>query len=1228
MNESIAIIGVAFELPNIKTWPDLVSSLENKDTFIQPLSPNRVQDIHSRFGEIEMAKAGYLDHLDLFDREYFGLSKREAVRTFPEHRYFLMHALRAFYDAGYTREDLKGSNTGIFYAAAQSIYTKFLDESIGDFDGMPGIEATKLATFLDLRGPVMAIYTTCSSSLVAVHSACVSLQNRESDMILVGGSKFSANTIGDMMANVVMSKTGQCRPFDKAANGMMNGEGTIFMVLKRLADAEKDNDPVYGVIEGSAVNHGGARIASLTAPSSEAQKDLIIKAWENAKVDPKEIRFIEAHGTGTILGDPIEYKAISDAFREKNISGTTCSISSFKGQVGHLDTMAGLAGLLRLIAALNAQVLPVQANFSSINEHIDEANSNVRVQREAAHWPAINGVRKGGVSSFGMTGTNVHVIVSKKEMAAGTGQHAPYHFIQISESSKERLRKLKGEMARYIENNGPVDLNLFSHKVNRLFNTDKYAEGIVFANTEELLGQLNNNDDAQTPVPTAFFLLDLDILHYDADFVEEILQENRIINGHWNNLTGNSCRPSGIQDKDVLSVLFQFTLYKYLVSLSGNKIQVITKQGESVLQQLVNNKITAADIIKDPALIRVNAHQFDRKGFEGYLVTKYLQQKIVIIDFSREGLGQFPGSDNIVTVSGTWEAKERFRLYKELLAIHATPLKTANTPFVFHGWQLPYYELQRVWPENTRKVVTNNGDDNAAGISKTIPANVAPAKILTLEEVQTRVKEVWQKVLDINEDIAPADDFFESGGDSISGLDMLSAIDHEFRGKFVAYEEMYSFSTLEKLSATLYNRLNKKNETVEKQVKETVEEDTVTRGNRYAALKDTIQNMALPGSISHHDILVTGATGLLGSFLVKYLVDHTGASVICLVRGKNRQDAHDRFWTVYEGNFNINNHERIKVVCGDLLQENIFSDSEAGVLLKGVDMVYHVAGSASYVGSQDLEENINYKGTRHIFDWAVLNNIKYFNYISTIGIVGNGMPKHIDAFYETDVDLGQDTGHLVHAATKLMAEKYINSKKPSSVVVNTFRIPNMGGRYSDGYSRIDMSRNLMYLKLQTINKLGQYSDEFLNYNAQLMMMPVDILAATICRLSFTDQRLLNTFHLVVEKSFTMSEIIFAFNNNGVHLLKVDDEVFTQHVEKWKETSKDYTTSLLKYGTYDKATNSESKYKVISDATKLLLKAIDMDVDYDRALYLNNIVNYCTKNGFLKSDRIFSGNIPA
>jgi 3-oxoacyl-(acyl-carrier-protein) synthase/thioester reductase-like protein/acyl carrier protein len=1219
MNQPIAIIGIAFEMPEIKNWSDLTSSLQNKNTFIRPLSTVRVQDISARFGEVELAKGGYLDSIDQFDREYFDLSKRDATKIFPEHRYFLMHALRAFYDAGYTKEDLKSSNTGIFYAAATSTYARFLDETISDFDALPGVEATRLANFLDLRGPVIAINTTCSSSLVAAHNACVSLQNKECEMILVGGVKFSPTTKDVLKNTVVMSKSEHCRPFDSAADGLMNGEGAIFMVLKRLEDAERDNDPIHAIIEGSALNHGGARIASLTAPSSEAQKEVITKAWEYAKVDPTEIRFIEAHGTGTILGDPIEYKAVTDAFREKGITQNVCGISSFKGQVGHLDTMAGLAGLLRLVAALKAEVLPVQPNFSTVNEHINEDNSNVKIQRETASWPALNGHRKGGVSSFGLTGTNVHMIVSRSETSIQHQQQSPHHFIQLGESTKERLQKLKQQIAGYLENED-VDLSLFSRKINRLYNHNKYSEGFVYAGKDELLHQLNSTKE-DLDIPAAFLLLDLDLLTYDAALIDKALNENRIIKDHWNNLIGEQ---SHVADSATLSVLFQYVLYKYLLSLLGNKLQLIAKKGDGVLQDLLNNKIKVEDVIKDPALIQSNPNEFNKQAFEAYFSKTYQQKKVVVFDFSASGLMQFPA--NSVVIAGSFEDKQRFRLYKELLAINIAPLKTPNTSFVFHGLQLPYYDLQRIWPENTRKLTAGK----PATASNGTEPGAEPQKTLSLEEVRDRVKLVWQKVLEINDDIAPADDFFDLGGDSLSGLDMLSAIDAEFKGKFVTYEEMYSFSTLEKMSATLLERITKSAQPVKPQSPppplQPVAEDAEAKRNKYEGLKAAIQNNPQPGTISHNDILVTGATGLLGPFLVKTLLDSTDATIICLTRGKTNQEAHDRFWNVYQRNFNLDDHNRIKVIRGDLLQQNIFTDGDAHQLLQNVDVVYHAAGSPAIAGNPNLEENINFKGTKHLFDWSVANNIKYFNYISTIGIVGNGMPKGIDAFYETDLNQGQDTSNLVHSGTKLLAEEYLNRHKPSTLVVNTFRLPNIGGRYSDGFSPFDMSKNVMYLKLQTISKLGQYSDGFLNYNTQLRMVPVDVLARCICQLSLADQRLLNTFHLGFESGFTITEMLTAFDSNGIHLAKVNDGQFMEHVEKWKGTSREYGASLAKYGTFDKS-SPDSKYRVMTEATKLMLKKIAADVEYDREMYLNNIVGYCTSKGFLQPVHILSDNMP-
>jgi len=1095
MYKSIAIIGISFELPGIGDWAALSQSLNRKDINVGALPPGRLRDVQARYGPVDIAAAGFLDRIDLYDNEFFDQTEREAMKTFPEQRLFLLHAMRAFYDAGYTAKDIQASLTGIFLSPARSQYPAYISGQYDFFDTLTGIEATRLARFLDIRGPIMSVNTTCSSSLMAIHNACLSLEHGECNMALTGGVKLGTITKENAATFVVISRKGECRPFDKDADGMMNGEGAVCMVLKRLEDAERDGDPIYATIEGRGVNHGGARITSLTAPSIEAQKEVILKAWDNARIAPADVKFIEAHGTGTILGDPIEFSGINEAFAEKGIAAPTCKISSVKAQVGHLDTMCGMAGLLRVVAALNNHVIPPQANFDVINEHIDEAGSAVRVQREPEYWEDNKGLRVGGVSSFGLTGTNVHLVIAHREKNVQPAEPAQPYFLQISETTTERQEQQKQTLIRFLEENPSASLRLFSQKINRLYNAGKLSEGIIFNTREELLEELRKT--AEKPrEETAFLLLDLDLLSYPPALVEQVLRENSLIRKSWDDVIGETYHPGQIKDNKVRSVLFQYVLYKYLLSLLGNKLQVIARQGESVLQALLNNKLRPVDIINDPGLIRLNEHPFNRHNFEQYLFRQFARQKVVLIDFSTSNDMRFDAA-HILTVAGAFNAKERYQLYKTLLAAGREPLKAPNVPVPLPGIQLPVYQLKRFWPEHlTNTAVTETvAEKKEAGKAQ-------PQAVISLEAIRERVVPIWKQLLEMDADIAPADDFFLLGGDSISGLDMLSMLDKEFNGKLVTYEEMYSFSTLEKLCAVLHERLNPQQEEVkEKPVLVTVE-DTAARKERYQQLLNAIKASPVPGRVAHRDILVTGATGLLGSFLVKKLLNDTGANIVCLVRGKDNDDALRRFQEIYSRNFGLGEQERIKVVKGDLNNEDLFKDPQLLSALEKVNTVYHAAGSPAFVGSPNLEEHINYKGTRHLFDWALKSGIQYFNYISTIGITGQAMPAHIEAFYETDLNLGQQTANFVHSGTKLLAEEYINKHRSGSIAVNTYRISNIGGRYHDGFAPFNMNKNLMYMKLHRLYKAGYYSDEFLEYNLNLKITPVDLLANTIGDLSF------------------------------------------------------------------------------------------------------------------------------
>ncbi|WP_166923738.1 beta-ketoacyl synthase N-terminal-like domain-containing protein [Flavobacterium poyangense] len=1197
MQESIAIIGMSFEFPGIKNWKDLTASLTDSKTYIDHLSSNRLEDIYNRFGNLEMSKGGYLPHIDQFDNKYFGTTEREAIKMFPEHRLFLLHALRSFYDAGYVEEDLKGSNTGIFYTASKSAYSNFSELSFNEFDALFGIEGTRLANFLDLRGPVIAVDTTCSSSLVAVNNAIHSLNFNECDKALVGGVKFSAITKEAADESTVVSKKQHCKPFDEDADGLMNGEGAVCIVLKRLKDAERDKDPIYAIIKGSGINHGGARISSLTAPSSDAQKDVIIKAWHNAQVSSNEIKFIEAHGTGTILGDPIEFEGLKAAFLEDNQFNALCSISSFKGQVGHLDYLSGLAGLIRLVAALNNKVLPVQANFKKLNKHLNTENSPVKIQDTTGRWESTNGERTGGVSSFGLTGTNVHLVVSQKEIIRQPNNQE-FFYLQISEDTKERFDNLKKQILTKVENLNLEQISQFCHKTNRLFQLKDKNQAYVFSSLDALKNDLKA-DEKSTSKNAVFYILDLDVLEYNREIITTILEENELISLQWDKNIAYSI--DAITNKKVLTVLFQFVLYKYLIANLNKKINFITRKGEGIIEQLINKKITPLELLSNPELYITNDNFFDEEAFKKYLETANSSDKVILLDFSNKNPDRFDDLKlEVVNISGTLTDLQRFKLYSEIVIAGASALKSKINP-LFHDSELPYFDLKRFWPE-TKQIVQEK-------VSSTIVTGITKYELSQVTEI---VKEVWCEILETTA-IEVEDDFFDLGGTSLTALDMMSEVESKINGVKISYEEMYNHTTIKGLSQFILNQINAKDlvKTVKKEVVNVTDDEI--RKNDYELLNKKIE-VEEYSKIIPKKIVVTGATGLVGSFLTEYLLKNTNAQIVCLVRGDDNNSVHDKFWTILNQNFKIQHSSRIQIVKGDLALTNF--GVEQNDLLANVDTVFHVAGSPSFVSQYKAEDHINFIGTKNCIDWANANNVQNFNFISTIGIVGQTMPKEIKNFYETDLNVGQETSGLIHASSKLLAEEYLKDNFKNNAKV--FRIPNVGGRYEDGFTSSDLSKNLMSLKLKYFHDMGYYSNEILKWYPGIIFTPVDHLAGLIVEMALTNISSLKTYHLNIEKGFSFGEIVSSFLKNDIYLEKIEDHELVQKLEQIKKNSMNVGLNLYRIGQSE--SEEEHNFNFQNEATMKIIAKLDMAFvnSYDRLHYLDNIVKFNLK-GDLKNE---------
>ncbi|MES2668830.1 MAG: SDR family NAD(P)-dependent oxidoreductase [Pseudomonadota bacterium] len=429
----IAVIGMAGRFPmakDVDSFWDNIASGRNCISEI-PLSRWDTRDYYVEgqpgLGQSNSKWMGVLEGHDRFDPLFFGLSPVEAEAMDPQQRIFLQCCWHGMENAGYTAERLSGSRCGVFVGCANGDYNLLAREqqinALGFTGNATSILAARVSYFMNLQGPCVSIDTACSSSLVAIASACDSLITGASDIALAGGVYVMANA--DMFLKTahagMLSPDGRCYTFDQRANGFVPGEGVGVVMLKRLADAERDGDNILGVVRGWGVNQDG-RTNGITAPNAESQQRLIRDVYDRFGIDPGRIELVEAHGTGTKLGDPIEIDGLKSAFLPATDRRQYCAIGSVKTNIGHCLTAAGVSGFIKLLLALKHRTLPPSANFETPNEHLDLDASPFFVNTIARDWASPDGAaRHAAISGFGFSGTNAHLVLSEYALA----EHVP-----------------------------------------------------------------------------------------------------------------------------------------------------------------------------------------------------------------------------------------------------------------------------------------------------------------------------------------------------------------------------------------------------------------------------------------------------------------------------------------------------------------------------------------------------------------------------------------------------------------------------------------------------------------------------------------------------------------------------------------------------------------------------------------------------------------------------------
>ncbi|MFV1966850.1 MAG: type I polyketide synthase [Pirellulaceae bacterium] len=472
--EPIAIIGMACRFPGgvndpesywrlLRAGVDAICETPpdrwDLDAYYDP-DPNAPGKMRSRHG-------GFLKRIDEFDNHFFGVSDREAARIDPQQRMLLELGWEALEDAGLPPSALRGSRTSVFVGISISDYGMLLSRDASDSDAYLStgsslnMAANRISFAFDFRGPSLTTDTACSSSLVAIHLACQSLRNGESEMALVGGSTLMLSPVPaiNLTKSGLLAADGRVRAFDAAASGYVRGEGAGVLVLKPLSAARKDNDLVYAVIRGSAVNQNGTS-NGLTAPSRQAQENVLRRAYAQAKVSPDRVQYVEAQGTGTLLGDAIEAMALGNVLREGRSPGNRCALGSVKTNIGHLEAASGIASIMKVALALKHHQIPPSLHFQTPNPDIPFDDLPLKVQQTLEPWPNSAETRIAGVSANGFGGSNTHVVLTEAPVMEPPNPADPIggnrkRLLPLSARTEKALTELVHSVIEFLRNAPP-----------------------------------------------------------------------------------------------------------------------------------------------------------------------------------------------------------------------------------------------------------------------------------------------------------------------------------------------------------------------------------------------------------------------------------------------------------------------------------------------------------------------------------------------------------------------------------------------------------------------------------------------------------------------------------------------------------------------------------------------------------------------------------------------------
>lgn len=797
-DDNIAVIGMYCELPGAagveSLWENIVNGKESIVQFSkEELRANGISEEMINHPNYVNAK-GYLDGVEYFDSNFFGYSRKEASIMDPQIRLLHMCVWHALEDAGYNSYDF-GGKIGLFAGSGANILwmSKFLNKqnnSVSAFEAMTlndkDFLTTKVSYKMNLKGPSINIQTACSTSLVAIHEAVKSLQCGETDMAVAGGVSISYPRKEGYLwhEGMIYSQDGHCRPFSQDSSGTVSGNGCGIVVLKKLSSALKDKDHIYAVVKGSAMNNDGFDKIGYTAPSILGQKEVIQKALKKAKVKPEEIQYVEAHGTGTILGDPIEVEALRQAW------GTSkkqyCAIGSLKANIGHLDAASGVAGFIKTVLVLNKKVIPPVINYKGANPKVDIENSPFYINEQCEN--RMEDMKYAAVSSFGIGGTNVHVILEEAPPEKEEKVECKINLLVFSAKSESALVNTTFNVLEYIRKHKEIQLDnaawtlqvgrgQFEYRKafvvkNGIIESDKDYEQFVEHKGNKIIESLGNTVLVLAQSDNGYKKIGLNLYRgIGKQHVDEILsclsyQERK------------ACRAiilenasASQKEQEIMTFITNYVVTMLLKEM-GIEINIVIGKGLDKIKELAS--ITSKLSAREELTFKLDSEVDTVIDLDGYNTEAFIGFHTKVID-----------TEELYTMIGAlWCRGHKVDWFK---LNDNRALKRISLPgYVFEKSQF-----------DCDMTLSNDG----VNVDEEKPNQVA--KVYESEEVMREaLRNIWKEVLGID-GVSSKDDFFELGGDSLTSV-LIASIMHKKLGVQMPMEEIFRHSRFDEMSSWLY----------------------------------------------------------------------------------------------------------------------------------------------------------------------------------------------------------------------------------------------------------------------------------------------------------------------------------------------------------------------------------------------------------------------------------------